>query len=76
MLTKVPWGRKELAVGLIAWAVSFVAVGLLLVPLLGAAGGLKVGSCDAVGCTSSPLQASRLRQHCSSLAGLQDIDIH
>lgn len=42
MVAEVPWGRKELAVGLVAWAFSFVAVGLLLVPLLGAAGGLKV----------------------------------
>ena len=39
---QVPWGRKELAVGLVSWAVSFVAVGIVLVPIIGFAAGVKV----------------------------------
>ena len=29
---QVPWGRKELAIGMISWGLSFIAVGLLVVP--------------------------------------------
>ena len=39
---QVPWGRKELAIGLFSWAVSFVAVGIVLVPIIGFAAGVKV----------------------------------
>ena len=39
---QVPWGRKELAVGLFSWAVSFVAVGIVLVPIIGFAAGVQV----------------------------------
>lgn len=38
---EVPWGRKELFLGLFAWAGSFVAVGLVFVPLLGYAAGIQ-----------------------------------
>ena len=40
--TQVPWGRKELAIGLFSWAISFVAVGIVLVPIIGFAAGVKV----------------------------------
>lgn len=39
---QVPWGRKELAIGMISWGLSFVAVGLLVVPLTAAATGVRV----------------------------------
>lgn len=39
---QVPWGRKELAIGLFSWAISFVAVGIVLVPIIGFAAGVKV----------------------------------
>ena len=39
---QVPWGRKELAVGLFSWAISFVAVGIVLVPIIGFVAGVKV----------------------------------
>ncbi|KAL0051416.1 hypothetical protein WJX82_007065 [Trebouxia sp. C0006] len=38
---QVPWGRKELAIGLFSWAISFVAVGIVLVPIIGFAAGVK-----------------------------------
>ncbi|KAL0021285.1 hypothetical protein WJX79_008046 [Trebouxia sp. C0005] len=38
---QVPWGRKELAIGLLSWAISFVAVGIVLVPIIGFAAGVK-----------------------------------
>lgn len=39
---QVPWGRKELAIGLFSWAVSFIAVGIVLVPIIGFAAGVQV----------------------------------
>lgn len=39
---QVPWGRKELAIGLFSWAISFVAVGIVLVPIIGFVAGVKV----------------------------------
>lgn len=39
---QVPWGRKELAIGLFSWAISFVAVGIVLVPIIGFAAGVQV----------------------------------
>ncbi|KAL3138232.1 hypothetical protein ABBQ32_006052 [Trebouxia sp. C0010 RCD-2024] len=38
---QVPWGRKELAIGLFSWAISFVAVGIVLVPVIGFVAGVK-----------------------------------
>jgi hypothetical protein len=39
---QVPWGGRQLTVGLLAWASTFVAVGLLVMPLLARAVGVQV----------------------------------
>ena len=31
---QVPWGGRQLTVGLLAWASTFVAVGLIVMPLI------------------------------------------
>jgi len=48
---QVPWGGRQLTVGLLAWASTFVAVGLLVMPLLARAVGVQVRA------SASPLQA-------------------
>ena len=40
----MPWGAKELTLGMVGWAVTFVLVGLTFIPVAGLAAGPKVGS--------------------------------
>ncbi len=42
MLRQVPWGGKELTIGMGAWALSFLLVGLVLAPLVVKAAGVTV----------------------------------
>ena len=40
---QVPWGARQLVLGMGAWTVTFVAVGIYVVPLLVQATGVRVG---------------------------------
>lgn len=42
LLLQVPWGGRETVVGMIAWASTFLGVGLVAAPLLVKAAGLTV----------------------------------
>ena len=40
---QVPWGARQLVLGMGAWTITFVAVGIYVVPLLVQAAGVRVG---------------------------------
>ena len=44
----MPWGGRQLSVGLLAWASTFVAVGLIVMPLIARGVGVQARplSCD------------------------------
>ena len=46
-LLQVPWGGKQVALGMLAWAASFLLVGLVVSPLVVKSAGVTVGAPSA-----------------------------
>ena len=43
-LLQVPWGGKQVALGMVAWAASFLLVGLVVSPLVVKSAGVTVSA--------------------------------
>lgn len=71
---QVPWGRKELAIGLFSWAISFVAVGIVLVPVIGFVAGVKVRCFSSLICDAATQPPESDNLSCCH-AGLQVLDV-